>query len=152
MLHEETRAARRRKDSVFGRRVSGDKAFMANQFFAGWQQPDYSYGTAVPVARYQAGMAKSLGWRMRNSLIRLLQVEPGLAGVQPGIEAQPPWQRLCARATHTEQVPQSLARLCLPAMLLALPQGRWGTWRHSLKEMTAQRADCQTGRPWKHGI
>lgn len=152
MLHEETRAARRRKDSVFGRRVSGDKAFMDEPVLRAGKQPDYSYGTAVLVARYQAGVAKSLGWRMRNSLIRLLRVEPGLEEAQPGIHARPLWQRLCAGAMRTEQVPQSPARLGLPAMLLALPQDRWGTGRPSLKEMTAQRADCRTGRPWKLGI
>ena len=61
MLQEESRAARRRKDSVSGRRVSGDKVFMANQYFAGWKQPGYSYGAAVLMARCETGAAKAFG-------------------------------------------------------------------------------------------
>jgi hypothetical protein len=94
MLQEETRAARRRKDSVFGLRVSGDKVFMANQYFAGWQQPGYSYGAAVLMGRYETGAARRLGWRMRNRSVRQSREEPGLAAAQPGIEASPQWQWL----------------------------------------------------------
>jgi hypothetical protein len=65
MLQEETRAARRRKDSVFGRRVRGDKAFMTNQILRAGKQLGYSYGAAVLMARCETGAAKSSGWQMR---------------------------------------------------------------------------------------
>ena len=44
---------------------------MANQYFAGWKKPGYSYGAAVLMARCETGAAKGLGWQVRNRLVRL---------------------------------------------------------------------------------
>jgi hypothetical protein len=127
MLQEETRAARRRKDSVFGRRVCGDKVFMANQFLGAGKQPGYSYGTAVLMARSETGAARNFGWQMRNRSVRQLREEPGLAEAPPGIEGPPLWQRQSSAAMRTEQAARPPAQLGLSAMPQTLPQGKWGS-------------------------